>query len=63
MAQLGIPASVVTNMLYKQIIMTKGIPFTLTVPNIQAACGNTPADRAEESTLIRDAAQAVYPRS
>ena len=25
--QLGIPASVVINMLYKQIILTKGIPF------------------------------------
>ena len=37
MAQLGIPASVVINMLYKQIIMTQGIPFTLTVPNIPAA--------------------------
>ena len=32
MAQLGIPASVVINMLYKQIIMTHGIPFPLTVP-------------------------------
>lgn len=32
MAKLGIPASVVINMLYKQIIMTKGIPFPLSVP-------------------------------
>jgi len=37
MAQLGIPASVVINMLYKQIIITKGIPFNLTVPNIPSA--------------------------
>ncbi len=37
MAQLGIPASVVINMLYKQIIMTKGIPFALTVHNIPTA--------------------------
>ena len=29
MEQLGIPASVVINMLYKQIIITKGIPFSL----------------------------------
>ena len=32
MEQLGIPASVVINMLYKQIIMTKSIPFSLSVP-------------------------------
>lgn len=32
MAKLGIPASVVINMLYKQIIMTKSIPFSLSVP-------------------------------
>ena len=33
MAQLGVPASVVINMLYKQIIMTKSIPFSLSVSN------------------------------
>ncbi len=33
MAQLGIPVSVVINMLYKQIIMKKGIPFTLSLPD------------------------------
>lgn len=32
MEQLGIPASVVINMLYKQIIMTHSIPFPLSVP-------------------------------
>lgn len=32
MSQLGVPASVVINMLYKQIIMTRSIPFALTVP-------------------------------
>ena len=32
MAQLGIPVSVVINMLYKQIIMTKSIPFSLSIP-------------------------------
>lgn len=32
MAQLGIPVSVVINMLYKQIIMTKSIPFSLSLP-------------------------------
>lgn len=32
MSQLGVPASVVINMLYKQIIMTKSIPFSLSLP-------------------------------
>ncbi len=31
MSQLGIPVSVVINMLYKQIIMKKAIPFSLSV--------------------------------
>lgn len=33
MTQLGIPVSVVINMLYKQIILTKGIPFPLSLPS------------------------------
>ena len=37
MAKLGVPASVVINMLYKQIIMTKSIPFALTVTERPAA--------------------------
>lgn len=32
MTKLGIPASVVINMLYKQIIMTRSIPFPLSLP-------------------------------
>lgn len=32
MAKLGIPASTVINMLYKQIIMTRSIPFSLSIP-------------------------------
>ena len=32
MAKLGVPASTVINMLYKQIIMTRSIPFSLTLP-------------------------------
>ena len=31
MAKLGVPASVVINMLYKQIILTKSIPFPLSL--------------------------------
>ena len=30
--KLGLPASVVINALYKQIIMTKSIPFSLSLP-------------------------------
>ena len=29
LGQLGIPASVAINMLYKQIIITQGLPFSL----------------------------------
>ena len=32
MSQLGLPASAVINALYKQIIMTKSIPFSLSLP-------------------------------
>lgn len=31
LGQLGIPASVAINMLYKQIIITRGLPFPLTL--------------------------------
>ena len=37
LAKLGVPASTVINMLYKQIIMTRSIPFSLTVPNAPIA--------------------------
>jgi len=37
MDMLGIPASVVINTLYKQIIMTRSIPFPLSVPAAPAA--------------------------
>ena len=37
MAQLGVPVSVVINMLYKQIIMTKSIPFSLSIPAVPVA--------------------------
>ncbi|MCM1144774.1 MAG: type II toxin-antitoxin system RelB/DinJ family antitoxin [Blautia sp.] len=32
LSKLGLPASVVINALYKQIIMTKSIPFPLSLP-------------------------------
>lgn len=37
MSMLGVPASTVINMLYKQIIMTRSIPFSLTVPSAPLA--------------------------
>ena len=37
MEMLGIPVSVVINTLYKQIIMTRSIPFSLSVPAVPVA--------------------------
>ena len=37
LAKLGVPASTVINMLYKQIIMTRSIPFSLSVPTAPLA--------------------------
>nr|MBP3598591.1 type II toxin-antitoxin system RelB/DinJ family antitoxin [Eubacterium sp.] len=44
LSQLGVPASVVINMLYKQIIRTKSIPFEITLES-------TPIARDEMSTM------------
>lgn len=46
MSKLGVPASVVINMLYKQIIMTQSIPFELSVPG-----GPTPRDEMSTSAF------------
>lgn len=37
MAKLGVSASTVINMLYKQIIMTRSIPFSLSIPSAPIA--------------------------
>lgn len=37
MEMLGIPTSVLINALYKQIIMTRSIPFSLAVPAVPVA--------------------------
>ena len=37
MAKLGVPASTVINMLYKQIILTRSIPFSLSLPHMPVA--------------------------
>jgi len=34
LSRLGIPVSVVINSLYRQIIFQRGVPFSLTVPNV-----------------------------
>lgn len=48
MAKLGVPASTVINMLYKQIIMTRSIPFSLSIPS-------TPIARDEMDTATFNA--------
>ena len=48
MAKLGVPASTVINMLYKQIIMTQSIPFPLSLPQ-------APIARDEMDTATFDA--------
>jgi len=44
MSKLGVPASVVINMLYKQIVMTKSIPFSLSLPAAPMARDEIDAD-------------------
>lgn len=46
MDELGIPASVVINMLYKQIVLTKSIPFSLSLPTFP-----TTLDEMDKSTF------------
>lgn len=46
MEMLGIPASVLINALYKQIIMTRSIPFSLSVPAVPVA-----RDEMDEATF------------
>lgn len=52
MAQLGIPASVVINMLYKQIIMTKSIPFSLSIPAEPIARDEMSQDKFDEMMSV-----------
>jgi len=51
MAKLGVPASTVMNMLYKQIVMTRSIPFPLSLPQ-------APMARDEMDTSAFDAMMA-----
>ena len=40
--QIGVPVSVLIDTLYRQIIMTGGIPYSLSVPRIQTLDSMTP---------------------
>ncbi|MDE6600961.1 MAG: type II toxin-antitoxin system RelB/DinJ family antitoxin [Lachnospiraceae bacterium] len=48
LSKLGIPASVVINMLYKQIIMTKSIPFSVALPKEPATLDSMTAKEFNE---------------
>jgi len=48
--RLGIPASVVINALYHQIIITKSIPFSLSIPSIENM-SNEEFDEMMETSL------------
>ncbi len=50
MEQLGIPTSVLINMLYKQIIMKKGIPFSVSLANEPKAVSDM--SRAEFDSMM-----------
>lgn len=39
--RIGLPVSVLIDTLYRQIIMTGGVPYSLTVPKLQARDGMT----------------------
>ena len=57
LGQLGIPASVVINMLYKQIILTRGIPFSLSLHN-EPMARDEMSDEAFNDMMAKGLAQA-----
>ena len=57
LSQLGIPASVAINMLYKQIIITKGIPFSISLSKKPLA-RNEMEKTAFDSMMAKGLAQA-----
>lgn len=42
--KIGLPVSVLIDTLYRQIIMTGGVPYSLTVPNLPARDSMTDAE-------------------
>ena len=55
MDTLGIPVSVVINTLYKQIIMTRSIPFSLSIPAAPVA-----RDEMDDAAFSAMMAQGLY---
>ena len=55
--QIGVPASVVINMLYKQIIYTRGIPFSLSL-NHEPLARSEMSDKEFDSIMEKGFAQA-----
>lgn len=62
METLGIPASVVINTLYKQIIMTRSIPFSLSVPPAPMARDEM-SDAEFDAMMARGLAEAKADKS
>jgi len=62
MSKLGVPASVVINMLYKQIIMTKSIPFPLTL-NTEPMARNSMTTKEFDSMMEKGLAEAKEDKS
>ena len=55
--ELGVPTSVVINMLYKQIIYTRGIPFSLSL-NHEPLARSEMSDKEFDSIMEKGFAQA-----
>ena len=53
MAKLGVPASTVINMLYKQIIMTRSIPLPLSLPQ-QAPMAHDEMDTSAFDAMMEE---------
>ena len=62
LSKLGVPASVVINMLYKQIIMTKSIPFSLSLPN-EPLARDSMTDTEFDSMMETGLSQAKFDNS
>lgn len=62
LAQLGVPASTVINMLYKQIVMTKSIPFSIAIPSVPVARDEMD-DAAFDAMMQKGLAQAKADQS
>ncbi len=58
---LGVPTSVLINMLYKQIILTKGIPFSLLLP--QTAVARDEMDSVAFDGIMEQGLSEAYSKS